>query len=250
MEILKIGQRLIVNADDFGHSKEINMAIAEAFKNGWITTASIMPNMSGFEEACSIYYELNLCERLGVHLNLTEGRPLTESIRRMKNFCDLDGFFSFKLPMNTIFLSDEIRHVIRVELDAQILACLKKGIYPTHINSHHHVHTIWPIGTEIIALAKKYGIPGIRPSRNIGNGIVLYKQLYKFIYNSRLCFHRVRRTKFFGSAKDVLSNKRQIRDSTEVMVHPRLGPNSEVKDYDLCGDNLVDIIGKLRFHES
>ena len=42
---------LFVNADDFGLSHEVNMAIVEAFKKGLINNTTIMVNMPGFEEA-------------------------------------------------------------------------------------------------------------------------------------------------------------------------------------------------------
>ena len=34
--------RLIVNADDFGLSHEVNLAIVEAFKKGYISNTNIM----------------------------------------------------------------------------------------------------------------------------------------------------------------------------------------------------------------
>ena len=69
---------MIVIADDFGLSEEVNAAIVEAFDRGLLTGASIIANMPAFEEACELAAEHGFQDRVGTHLNLTEGTPLTE----------------------------------------------------------------------------------------------------------------------------------------------------------------------------
>ena len=73
---------LFVNADDFGLSHEVNMAIVEAFKKGLINNTTIMVNMPGFEEAVRLAEKYGFFDRVGLHLNLFEGKHLTEDIKR------------------------------------------------------------------------------------------------------------------------------------------------------------------------
>src|SRR5207248_10400465 len=61
-------RRLVVNADDFGRSSSINQAVIRAHREGILTTASLMVNESGFEQAVALARE---CPNLGVGLHLT-----------------------------------------------------------------------------------------------------------------------------------------------------------------------------------
>ncbi|HMJ65052.1 MAG TPA: ChbG/HpnK family deacetylase, partial [Candidatus Binatia bacterium] len=47
-------RRLIINADDFGRSTEINTAVIRAHAEGVLTSASLMVNEDGFEEAVAM----------------------------------------------------------------------------------------------------------------------------------------------------------------------------------------------------
>ena len=82
-------KKLIINADDFGYSKENNEAIKEGFKAGIITSASIMTNTDYFDDAInSILPEIPTIN-IGIHLNIIEGKSLTNP----SMLCDKDGFF-------------------------------------------------------------------------------------------------------------------------------------------------------------
>ncbi len=68
-------RRLIVNADDFGLTTEVNKGIIEAYRNGIVTSTTIMVNMPGFADAV----EKIRCTpglAVGIHLNLTYGVPV------------------------------------------------------------------------------------------------------------------------------------------------------------------------------
>src|SRR5436190_105596 len=62
------GQRLVVNADDFGRSSSINHAVIRAHREGILTAASLMVNEPYFEEAVAL---ARGCPKLGVGLHLT-----------------------------------------------------------------------------------------------------------------------------------------------------------------------------------
>ncbi len=64
----QVNRRLIVNADDFGASSAVNQAVVRAHREGILTTASLMVNEPGAEEAVALAREN---PRLGVGLHLT-----------------------------------------------------------------------------------------------------------------------------------------------------------------------------------
>jgi predicted glycoside hydrolase/deacetylase ChbG (UPF0249 family) len=235
----------IVNADDFGYSSSVNQAILLAFQDGLISSATLMANMPGFAEACEMSHQYGLERRLGIHLNISEGQPLTQAITAQRRFCDQDGMFANKLPRTTLRLKPEEVISLNQELNAQMQACLKDGIHPTHIDSHHHFHTVWPIGTITTRLAKSYAVPFVRLSRNIGPGISPPKRIYKMIFNNRLRLHRLTKTDFFGSADDIKSERSSLYGRIEVMVHPVLSSEGEVMEYREDGTSLRDVMEGL-----
>ena len=89
----KRSRKLIVNADDFGMSAEVNRAIVEAFENNVISSTTLMANMPGFGEACELAHRHRLVSKIGLHLNLTSRYPLSSPIRRCARFCDTNGMF-------------------------------------------------------------------------------------------------------------------------------------------------------------
>ncbi|HKS41295.1 MAG TPA: ChbG/HpnK family deacetylase, partial [Blastocatellia bacterium] len=44
-------RKLIVNADDFGFTRGVNLGIIRAFEEGILTSATIMANGDAFEDA-------------------------------------------------------------------------------------------------------------------------------------------------------------------------------------------------------
>lgn len=93
---------------------------------------------------------------VGVHLNLTCGRPLLPS----KNLTDGQGRF-LSLPrflLRLIILPSVVEEVKR-EIDAQIQAA--QGAIPslTHIDSHHHLHVHPAIIDFVLEKAAGLGVP-------------------------------------------------------------------------------------------
>ena len=69
-------KRLIVNADDYGLSEGVCLRILKAHRDGILTSTTCMMNMENIEkylEMTKDYPNLGL----GVHLNITVGKPLT-----------------------------------------------------------------------------------------------------------------------------------------------------------------------------
>ncbi|RON68874.1 ChbG/HpnK family deacetylase [Pseudomonas fluorescens] len=178
-------RQVIVNADDFGLSPNENTVIFAAFQAGVISSATAMANMPAFEAACAMARHPLLEGRVGLHFNLTYGRPLSQAIVRRRTFCDSHGVFDLNLPRHSFWLSREDRDAVREELQAQWQRCVDHGVRPSHIDSHQHVHNIWPIGEIVARFAAHQGVP-IRLARNLGQNLNLPKRVFKGLLNWRL----------------------------------------------------------------
>lgn len=227
---------IIVNADDFGMSREVNAAIVRAFHDGLLTSTTVMANMPGLEEACAIASD-SLTGKVGVHLNLTEGRPLTTPILRCERLSTADGMFR---PRARLWRLTRLEtEAVFLELQAQVRACIERGIVPSHMDSHHHIHAEWAVGSVVIEIARQYGIRGVRLIRNCGPGLGRARRAYNWAYNERLRRQGLARTRYFGSVMDIGSVLNSV-GPFEAMVHPRPDPQGAVVDME--GEDLRRLV--------
>ncbi|EGK09163.1 YdjC family protein [Desmospora sp. 8437] len=143
--------RLIINADDFGYSKGVNLGILESFKNGVVTSTTLMTNMPGAEHAAMLakaHPDLGV----GIHLVLTCGAPLCEDV---PSLVDDQGLFRSGKELEKVA---EPEHIER-ELTRQVEAFFSLGLKPTHLDSHHHVHSHEKVAPIVLKLAKQYRLP-------------------------------------------------------------------------------------------
>ena len=151
---------LIVNADDFGRTRDINRGILYAFQHGIVTGASLMTNFDAFAEAVHMALHHNL--PVGVHFNLTEGRPVSEAAG-VASLVDSQGRFFKKNTFILHLLQGRIREQdVRTELYAQMLKCVEAGVKPDHYDSHHHIHVLPMIGRLCRDCAGAFGIEHAR----------------------------------------------------------------------------------------
>jgi chitin disaccharide deacetylase len=219
---------VVINADDLGLSSATDRAILESFGANLITSASLMTNMPAFEDAVALVRGAHLDDRIGVHLNLTDGRPLTEPIRHLPGLCDPTG--SLLRRRGSVWrLSREEAAAIELELSAQVAAALEAGLTPSHLDSHHHVHTQWPIASIVLRIAAAHRIPMIRLARNCGPMAAGPRQLYKSVLNRRLRRHGMAGTRYFGSAADAATLV-EPSGPVEIMVHPQFDGSGRLID--------------------
>jgi predicted glycoside hydrolase/deacetylase ChbG (UPF0249 family) len=224
-----------VNGDDFGLSTETNAAVVEAFEKGLISSATIMANMPGFEEAARLAREKHLRGRIGLHLNLTSGRPLTSSMAECPRFCDAGG--CWRPRWRVLGLSGKEQLLLEAEIGAQIRACEREGITLTHVDSHHHMHAEWGIGPTVIRAVRRHGIGGVRLALNCGRGRRgasaahrLLGRTYRAAYNMRLRLSGLAKTHYFGHALDTADILRTTTADVEVMVHPQFDERGQLID--------------------
>ena len=160
---------LIINADDFGLHKDINAGIIKGFKEGFITSTSLMCSAPAFDDAVALA-KANPKLGIGIHLTLVGGVQPLLARDIVSSLVDDKGFFpSDYIQFIKKFMSFGIKaSEIKAELSNQLERGLATGLNITHVDSHQHLHVL-PGITEIVAdLCVDYGIKYVRiPSEAI-----------------------------------------------------------------------------------
>jgi chitin disaccharide deacetylase len=155
-------KNLIVNADDLGWTEGVNRGIAEAHRNGIVTSASLLANGAAFRSAVAL-----ACSTpglgVGVHLNLTDGSPsappeLVASL--LNNAGEFEGgpeILLLRIATGGVPLQE-----VEQEWDAQIQQVRDAGIQPTHLDGHKHVHMLPGLFEIALRLAKRCEIHAVR----------------------------------------------------------------------------------------
>ncbi|QRG67553.1 chitin disaccharide deacetylase [Brevibacillus choshinensis] len=143
--------KLVVNADDFGYSKGVNLGILEAHVEGIVSSATMMMNMPGVAHAFRLAADTPTLG-VGVHLVLTCGSPLEANVPTLT---DENGMFR----RGQAHLEDVSAEEVEREFTAQLETFFRSGRKPTHIDSHHHVHARETILPVVLRLAERHGLP-------------------------------------------------------------------------------------------
>ncbi|MGL4742555.1 MAG: ChbG/HpnK family deacetylase, partial [Sarcina sp.] len=228
---------IIINADDFGMDESTTLAIVEAMELGLCSSTTLMVNMPFADEAVKIAKEKGFFDKVGIHLNLTEGKPLTENIKKLDKFCDENGNYIDRFRFDKVqklHMSKREVEIIREELEAQIQKFLAYGVKNLHVDSHHHVHTYRPVWQALKPLIYKYNIKSLRQTMNIYEPKSALNRYYKSKYNKTIAGEDIKTTDFFGPLSDYMDFGARCGENSiiELMVHPKYKNNE-----------LVDILG-------
>src|SRR5262245_38287108 len=157
-------RNLIVNADDLGWTVGVNRGIAEAHRNGIVTSTSLLSNGGAFADGVKTAKEIPGLG-VGVHLNLSDGSPIAPAEQVRTLLREDDGFAggaeNLLLRLTTRRL--DIREVEK-EWNAQIEKVRAAGIRPTHLDGHKHVQMLPGLFGIALRLAKRHGIEAVRVS--------------------------------------------------------------------------------------
>ena len=150
--------RVIINADDFGITQGVNKAILELIDAGVLTSTSVMSNMPDYLEMLNLKNGMGI----GVHCNLTVGKPVTEPRKVSSLVNEEETFLGLSELIKKTRQGKICRQEAAMELDAQINRIVGTGVKPDHINSHESLIK-YPFFSSIIRrLALKYGIRAVR----------------------------------------------------------------------------------------
>lgn len=194
-------KKLIINADDFGYCKGVNYGIIEAYKNGILTSTTMMANMPGFEQALELHEQYPGLG-IGIHLTLTTGRPI---LSNLKTIVDAEGNFRNQAYYKGSFIIDQ--QEIYDEWKAQIEKILATGIKPTHVDTHHHANLFSDFNDIYLKLADEYQLP-VR--NNFNNKEHTRRTTDHFIYTMETVIQTV----------ESLEKLFETNNSVEIMCHP------------------------------
>jgi predicted glycoside hydrolase/deacetylase ChbG (UPF0249 family) len=229
-------KKVIINADDFGLCGPVNEGIVKAHRDGILTSATLMANTPGFDQAVGLA-KANPGLGVGVHLNIVRGRPLSRPedvpslLGKDGRFLARPGAILRKIAAGRIS-SAEIERELRVQIER----ALSSGLALTHLDSEKHVHAFPPVFRIVVRLARFYGFRRVRFIREIrltrhlgqsakaaflsaccavagpdvrGAGLVFPGAFYGICNSGRMTALALRR---------ILGRVRA--DSAEIMVHP------------------------------
>lgn len=144
---------VIFNADDFGLTDGVCRGIHEAMIGGVVSSTTAMVCTTGAQDRIARWAP-PLAGRIGVHLQLTQGRCCSpaESIRSLVN---ADGEF----PGSAAEVARPDPSHIRAEWSAQVDRLRRWGVEPSHLDSHHHIAVGPDIVESYVEVAKAAGLP-------------------------------------------------------------------------------------------
>jgi hopanoid biosynthesis associated protein HpnK len=155
-------RRLIVNADDFGRSESINMAVVRAHREGILTSASLMVNETAAEQAVRLARE-NPKLGVGLHLVLVCGAAALPP-QRIPHLADACGRFSDN-PVAAgcrYFFNAACKAELLAEIEEQVRKFHGTGLSLDHINGHLNLHLHPVVFGILMDNAERWGIRAMR----------------------------------------------------------------------------------------
>lgn len=152
---------LIINADDLGYSPAVNQAIADLHLAGLVTSASLLVNLPHSAAAAEMARGLPHLS-VGVHLNLTKGRPLSP-VEHLPSLVDENGcFWPTQVLYRRAILGQVNWFEAAAELEAQIEWAIARGLQLDNLDSHVHFHMLPAARQLTVTLARRYHVPAWR----------------------------------------------------------------------------------------
>lgn len=221
-------KRLVVNADDFGYTRDVNLGIIDAHEKGILTAATLMANGVAFEHAVALAKERERLD-IGCHLVLVGGRSLIgDQASLPRSVPELLSSLAFR------------RINPYAELKAQVERIIAAGLRPTHLDTHKHTHLAFPILDAVARLSEEYKIRWVRRPFDFplsgGHPVPWSKravskslQVLRNRFHARLSQHGCRTTDYFAGfqltgflrTEELVSLLRALPQGvTEFMCHP------------------------------
>ena len=160
---------IIINADDCGVSTAVDAEIERFIQLGKITSTTVMANMEDLDGAKRLYNTYKDIISFGVHVNLTDGEPLTRSQALLDYgyYKEEDG----KVVLNGYpFINKRIPKRLHKEIINECVAQINKvrdyGINISHIDSHHLMLTSQSMIGMTPTVLKLASVKKMRRARN------------------------------------------------------------------------------------
>lgn len=199
--------KLIINADDYGLSKSISDGIILGIREGYITSTSIMANMTWAEYAIQKALEYNI-DCIGLHINLTVGKPILKNDNLINN----NGYFYYNKEQieNPKLTYQDAYNEIMAQVNA--ISNYSDGkLKIDHLDTHHHLMNNPNIKQAIVDISQKLNLP-IRKYDNIQN-IKCPDFLYRNFTINNVSI---------DSIKQMIEKYKNDNVVVELMTHPGL----------------------------
>lgn len=166
---------LAICADDFGQSKSISAAVVDLAQAGRLTAISCLTNSPHWPASARLLTRLPPSVDIGLHLNLTEGRPLSRRLGRR-----------WRRPpgLGRLIVAAHLGLVPRAELRSEFHAQLASfintvGVAPAFIDGHQHIHHLPVVRGLILDMAEHVQpLPAVRSTaRVVGPGAAVKRWL-------------------------------------------------------------------------
>lgn len=230
--------QLVINADDFGFTEDINRGIIEAFAAGALRSTSIMVGMPAFDDAVQRARKEGAGLGVGLHFTLTAGAPLTQAPSLVD--AATGRFLRFPALLARALAGRVPRREVAEECAAQVQRARAAGLRLTHLDGHHHVHVVPGIREAVRDVVEAERIPVVRrPLEPIRGSRAGWRRLPErallAFFSRELGAHWRARTAdhFAGSALLGAANFGALlirlldalpSGTTELMVHPGYVP--------------------------
>lgn len=133
----------MVNADDFGFTRDVNQGIVKAHNLGILTSTTLMACGAAFDDAVRLAKE-NPSLDIGCHLVLVGETSFPPTVRQLAQ----------AVALGRIRVYDELSKQVHRIIDA--------GLKPTHLDTHKHTHLLPPVLDAVARISEEFGIPWVR----------------------------------------------------------------------------------------
>ena len=177
---------LIINADDFGFSDDVNTAIIQAHEEGILTSTSLMVTGDAAQNAIALAKN-HPHLAVGLHLVLVCGKSVLPPAQ-IPHLVDSQGNFSdnpTQAGLNYQF-NQATRAELRLEIAAQLEKFRDSGLNLSHVDGHLHLH-VHPVILNILTeFAAEFQIKFIRlPSEELTKNLKIDRRnlLIKIVWS-------------------------------------------------------------------
>lgn len=217
---------LIISADDFGYSEEVDKSIIELVKYNKISSTSILANYVTTESLKLLVDHFNA--KAGMHFNIVEGKPLSEKYKVRSLINSSGHFYPLYIQIPRVILGLSKKNEIKEEFHAQMNFLKSHGIKISHIDSHQHMHGIIGFRGLFISILKENNIDRTRAIRLVRLDKVRYAVLALLTLNNKRIFRKndlktpdyILTSLSVGRIKDIHKYMNKKKGRIELIAHP------------------------------
>jgi chitin disaccharide deacetylase len=153
---------LIVCADDFGRDVAVNAAVEAAYRDGILSTASLMVAAPSAADAVERARRLPGLA-VGLHLVLVDGQAMLPA-SDIAGLVDADGRFDDNQARAGFryFFAPGVRRLLAAEIRAQFEAFRAAGLALDHVDAHKHMQLHPTVARLIVEIGRDYGMRAVR----------------------------------------------------------------------------------------